>query len=104
MGLPILRESTRLAGLASGRAGKRNHVTQLHFPQVPKKAAETDTFHKFKMSLMNVGKTTEHGNVSAFIKKNVIVFKETDILITCEGEPILIGEREERGRYRILRV
>jgi hypothetical protein len=29
------------------------------------------------------------------------VHKEEDVLITCKGEPILIGKRNEHGRYRI---
>ena len=28
------------------------------------------------------------------------VHKEEDVLITCKGAPILIGKRNERGRYR----
>ena len=28
------------------------------------------------------------------------VYKEADVLITCKGKPILIGKRDERGRYR----
>ena len=28
-------------------------------------------------------------------------FKEEDVLITCKGEPILIGVRDSHGRYRI---
>ena len=34
-------------------------------------------------------------------KKGVTVHKEEDVLITCKGAPILIGKRDERGRYRI---
>ena len=50
---------------------------------------------------MSVGKTADDGNVSVFTKEEVKVYKEEDILITCKGEPILVGRRDERGRYRI---
>jgi hypothetical protein len=50
---------------------------------------------------MSVGKTANDGTISIFTKNGVTVHKETGILITCKGEPILIGVRDERGRYRI---
>ena len=53
------------------------------------------------MSLMSVGKMADDGTVSVFTKKGVNVFKEEDVLITCKGEPILIGVRDSHGRYRI---
>jgi hypothetical protein len=39
--------------------------------------------------------------VSIFIKEGVTVLKEKDVLITCKGEPILVGVRDEHGSYRI---
>ena len=71
------------------------------FQQLSTKAAEADTFDDFETSLMSVGKTNDDGNVSVFTKEDVRVYKERDILITCKGEPILVGKRDERGRYRI---
>jgi hypothetical protein len=50
---------------------------------------------------MSVGKTADDGTISIFTKDGVTVHKEQDVLITCKGEPILIGVRDERGRYRI---
>jgi len=50
---------------------------------------------------MSVGKTADDGTVSVFTKEGVNVFKEADVLITCKGEPILIGDRDSHGRYRI---
>ena len=46
------------------------------------------------MSLMSVGKTADDGNVSIFTKKDVKLYKEEDVLITCRGKPILIGIRD----------
>ena len=50
---------------------------------------------------MSVGKTADNGNVSIFTKDGVTVYKEEDVLITCQRNPILIGKRDEHGRYRI---
>jgi hypothetical protein len=80
---------------------KGQYVTALPFPQLSTKAAEADTFNDFPTSLMSVGKTADDGNISIFTKEEVSVYKEEDVLITCKGEAILIGKRDERGRYRI---
>jgi hypothetical protein len=50
---------------------------------------------------MSVGKTANKGRVSVFTKDGVNVFKEEDFLITCKGEPILIGIRDDHEQYRI---
>jgi hypothetical protein len=50
---------------------------------------------------MSVDKVADNGTVSVFTKEGVIVFKEEDPLITCKGEPILIGVRDSHGQYRI---
>ncbi len=55
---------------------------------------QADTFQEFPSSLMSVGKTADDGTVSVFTKEGVTVFKEEDVLITCKGEPILIGVRD----------
>ena len=55
----------------------------------------------FPKSLVSVGKTNNDGNVSIFTKTGVTVHKEEDVMITCKGAPIMIGKRDERGRYRI---
>jgi hypothetical protein len=39
---------------------------------------------------MSVGKTSDDGMVSVFMKEGVNVFKEEDVLITRKGEPILM--------------
>jgi hypothetical protein len=50
---------------------------------------------------MSVGKTSDDGTISIFTKDGVTVHNEQGVLITCKGEPILIGIRDEHGRYRI---
>ena len=50
---------------------------------------------------MSVGRLSDDGTVSVFTKDGVSVYKEQDVLITCQGKPILIGVRDERGRYRV---
>jgi hypothetical protein len=50
---------------------------------------------------MSIGKTADDGTISIFTKNGVTVHKETDVLITCKGKPILIGVRDKQGRYQI---
>ena len=100
-GLPILRASTKRVGVANGGKSKATHVTQLPFRKLSAKATEADTFKDFTSSLMSVGKTADDGTISVFTKEGVTVHKEEDVLITCKGEPILIGVRDKHGRYRI---
>jgi len=100
-GLPILRPSTRKVGVANGGTSTAKHVTRLPFKQLSAKAMQADTFQDFPTSLMSVGKTADDGTVSVFTKDGVNVFKEDDVLITCKGQPILIGVRDCHGRYRI---
>ena len=100
-GLPILRASTKKVGVANGGTSKATHVTRLPFQKLSAKANEADTFKDFTSSLMSVGKTSDDGTISVFTKDGVTVHKEEDVLITCKGEPILIGVRDTNGRYRI---
>ena len=100
-GLPILRRSTKSVGVANAGTSRGKWETELPIPQLSKKAAKADSFNDFPTSLMSVGKTNDDGNVSIFTKDGVTVHKEQDVLITCKGTPILIGVRDERGRYRI---
>ncbi len=62
---------------------------------------KADTFQDFPTSLMSVGKTSDDSMISVFTNKGVNVFKEKDVLITCKGEPILIGIRDNQGQYQI---
>ena len=43
---------------------------------------------------MSVGKTADDGTISMFTKHGVTVHKENDVLITCKGQPILIGVQD----------
>ena len=98
-GLPILRPSTRKVGVANGGTSTAKYVTQLPFQQLSTQAMQADTFQAFPTSLRSVGKTEDDGTVSVFTKVGVNVFKDEDVLITCKGEPILIGVRDSHGRY-----
>ncbi len=99
--LPIIRKSTRRVGVANGGVSQAKFVTQLPFKDLSAQATQADTFHDFPSSLMSVGKTANDGTISIFTKDGVTIHTETDVLITCKGEPILIGVRNERGRYQI---
>ena len=90
--------------MAKGGSSKATHVTQLPFKQLSSTAAQADTFDDFPHSLMSVGKTADDGNISIFGQDGVTVHKESDVLITCKGKPLIIGVRDENGRYRILLI
>jgi hypothetical protein len=74
---------------------------QLLFMDLSAQATHADTFQDFPSSLLSMGKTANDGTISIFTKDGVTIHKETDVLITCKGEPILIGVRNERGCYQI---
>jgi len=101
VGLSILRISAKKVGVANGSTSKGQCVTALPFSQLSTMAAEADTFNDFPTSLMSIGKTADDGNISIFTKEGVAVYKEKDVLITCKGEAILIGNQDKRGRYSI---
>ena len=93
--LPILRKSQKNVGVANGGISSGKYVTQLPFEQLSNEAAQADTFQDFPTSLMSVGKTNDDGNISIFTSDGVTVHKEKDVLITCKGEPIFEGIRDE---------
>jgi hypothetical protein len=94
-GLPILKASTRKVGVANGGTSQAQHVTQLPFQKLLTQAWQADTFPDFPTSLMSVGKTSDDGTISIFNKTGVTVHREEDVLITCKGEPILIGVQDK---------
>jgi hypothetical protein len=100
--LPILRKSSRRVGVANGGTSKGIHVTQLPFQNLSAAAIKADTFNDFPDSLISVGQLiADDETISIFSKEGVSVHKEEDVLITVNNEPILIGVRDEQGRYRI---
>ncbi len=100
-GLPILRPFTRQVGVANGGTRNAKYVTQLPFQKLSARLRQADTFQDFPTSLMSMGKTSDDGTVLVFTKEGINVFKEEDVLITCKGEPILIGIRDNQGQYQI---
>jgi hypothetical protein len=99
--MPILRSSNKKVEVANGGKCKAKNVTLLPFPQLSKPATTADTFTNFPTSLMSVGKTSNDGTISIFTKTGVTVHKETDVLIKCKRTILLIGVRDEHGRYCI---
>jgi hypothetical protein len=87
--------------VANGGVSQAKFVTQLPFKDLSTKANQADTFQDFPSSLMSMGKTADNDTISIFTKNGVTIHKETDVLITCKDKPILIGVRDEQGRYQI---
>jgi hypothetical protein len=100
-GLPILRPSTWQVGVTNGGTRNAKYITQLPFGKLSARSRQADTFQDFPTPLMSMGKTSDDDTVSVFMKEGINVFKEEDVLITCKGEPILIGIRDNQGRYQI---
>ena len=99
--LKVKEKSTRRVIVANGHINRGEHTVDLPFDRLSPQAREGDTFTNFHESLMSVGKVNDDGNVSIFTKDDVTVYNEEDVLITCKGTPILVGTRDNNGRYRI---
>ena len=99
--LPILRPSSKRVGVANGGCSSARHVTALPLPQLSSRATRADSFDDFPSSLISVGRLADDNTISIFTKDGVSVHHEHDVLISCRGEPILIGARDEHGRYRV---
>ena len=88
--------------LGNGGTNTTRHVSRLPFQQLSDRAASANTFDNFPSLLMSMGKTSNDGTISIFTKDGITVHKEQDVLITCKGEPLLIGIRNSKGHYCIL--
>eukprot|EP00804_Cyclotella_cryptica_P008989 CCRYP_003095-RA/>CCRYP_003095-RA protein AED:0.22 eAED:0.22 QI:0/0/0/1/1/1/7/0/754 len=93
-GLPILQPSSKQVSVANGGTRKAHHVSHLPFPQLSTNAALADSFDDFPQPLMSVGKTCDNSTIAIFTQAGVTVHKETDVLLTCRGKPLLIGARD----------
>ena len=100
-GLSIIRESGKRVAVADGNVNEGKYKVKLPFQGLSPQANAGDTFEQFNDSLLSVGKINDDGNISIFTADGVTVHKEEDVLITCKGKPILVGVRDENGRYRI---
>jgi hypothetical protein len=99
-GLPLCK-STKCVGVANGGTSHAQHITKLPFSQLLPQATQADSLPDFSTALMSVRKTADGGTISIFIKDSVKVHKKHDVFITCQGKPLLIGIRDEHGRYHI---
>ena len=100
-GLPILRNSTKRVRVANNASSEGKYETLLPFDNIPQSAREATLFEDFPHSLISVGKMAASGLISIFTKNDVEVHREEDVLIKCKGVPILVGKRDDQGRYRI---
>jgi hypothetical protein len=99
--LPIFCPSTKRVGVANGECSNAKHITALPLSNLSPQAMRGNLFDNFPNSLISVGHLADDGTISIFTKDGVTVHKEQDVLITCHGEPILIGVRDDNGRYHI---
>ena len=99
--LKVIRKSTKRLLVADRHVNKGKQQVELPFKGLSISAWTSDTFERFRESLMSVGKVNKNGNISIFTKDNITVYKEVDVLITCKGKPILVGIHDENEWYRI---
>ena len=99
--LKSLRRSTKRVLVADETVNQGDHKVDLPFDGLSASVRKGDTFKRFTESLMSVGKVNDDGNISIFTQEDVTEYKEEDVLITCNGKPILVGVRDDKGRYRI---
>ncbi|KAL7484776.1 hypothetical protein ACHAW6_010408 [Cyclotella cf. meneghiniana] len=94
---------SRLTLLTSNPHGSSTatNVTKLTFHALSLAAAQANLFDNFPTSLTSVRKTADDGMISIFTKAGITVHNENDVLITCRGEPILIGVHNSQGCYDI---
>eukprot|EP00804_Cyclotella_cryptica_P024857 CCRYP_020547-RA/>CCRYP_020547-RA protein AED:0.45 eAED:0.45 QI:0/0/0/1/0/0/3/0/290 len=93
-GLPMIRPSTKRVGVANGSTSVGKHATALPFPLL----SHTVTLSYFPHECR---KNPDDVTISILTKDGVTIHKETNVLITCHGKPLLIGVRDEHGRYHI---
>ena len=74
--LPILQALKKRLVVSNGGTSRWKYVKSLPFPQLSKKAAESDTFEEFPTLLMSVSKAANDSNVSILTKKNIKVYKK----------------------------
>jgi len=98
-GLPILCPSSKCIRVANGHCSHGKNMTALPFSSILAKAVKADTFDEFPNSLISVGRILDDNTISIFTKDGITVHQEQDVLITCQGEPILIGVCHKHGRY-----
>ena len=101
LNMPILRKSNKKVLVANGGISSGKYEVQIPLKNFSNKATKADTFDNFNSSLISVSQLAEDETTSVFTNKGVAVYKDEDILITCKGEPLLIGVRDRNGRYRI---
>ena len=90
--------------MVNGEVSTGTNVTTLPVPQLPEEDTEADIFDNFPHSLTSVGKTSDARTISIFTRDKVTVRRENNVMITCDGKPIMIGPRDMQDRYRILMV
>lgn len=82
-------------------AGHGNHERVLPLCNISPPAAQADSFIDFSNSLISFSHLADNNTISIFTKIGLSVHKEQDVLITCQGKPILIGVHNEYGCYHV---
>ncbi|EJK62273.1 hypothetical protein THAOC_17120, partial [Thalassiosira oceanica] len=101
LALPILRASTKRVRVANGEIETGKHRTMLPIDGLSEEGRSADSFDQFGTTLLSVGRTTDDGNTAIFNSSGVSVHRDRDVLILVKGKPVMIGRRDDNGRYKI---
>ncbi len=102
LNMPILRPSSKRVAVANGGVETGINRTVLPLPDsIPFKTREGDSFSSFTNTLISVGRMADAGFTSIFNKDGVQVVKDEDVLLTLKGKPVMIGIRDNNGRFKI---
>ena len=99
--MPINGASDKTVNGANGASSRGKFKTKVNLSGLSNRARTADMFDDFKNSLLSVGRLADDGCIFIFTKEGTAVFKEEDVLITCKVKPILVGKRDNNGRYRV---
>lgn len=101
LGLPDLGKSSKLVRVANGGIEHGKVRTQLPFEGLSEQARRADSFDTFHTTLISGQRVVDDGNKVILDDKGVKVYKSEDVLILVRGKPIMVGKRDERGRFQI---
>ncbi|KAL7528095.1 hypothetical protein ACHAWF_002435 [Thalassiosira exigua] len=90
--LPILRPSTKRVSMANGHISHRKQA-RLPFKGLSDAGARADSLDH------ECGQDRQRGAVSIFTRHGITAYKQSNVLITCRGELLLVDIHDEKGCY-----
>ena len=99
--LPITGDSDKRVSVANGHVEQGKHETELPLEGLSPTAKTADSFESFHTTLISGSKVVDDGNTAILDQQGVRVFADKDVLILVQGKPIMIGTRDNMGRFKV---